>query len=218
MATSAIGKGNTVRTSLQMRRALLAFGAVALWACGGGGSSNPPPAAPTTGSMELTNGTSSYIDEVYVTPSTSATWGGIQNGSSIAPSAVWTLNSIPPDTYDAKLVIIGAVSRYNAYSLGFPITAGTTSASTVYSSSFTGSLRVVNGSSSSITSLYVVPSGAGSWGSNQLSTTIPLSGVFVLANIPSGSWDVQCVHYDASTNTGYGVSIASISSTTVNCP
>ena len=208
-----------MKTSFQTRRALLAFAAAALCACSGGGSSNPPPPAPTTGSMELTNGTSSsYIDEVYVAPSTSATWGSIQNGSSIAPSAVWTLNGIPPDTYDAKVVVIGSVGRYNAYAYGFPITAGTTFATTVYSSDFTGSLRVVNGSSSSITGLYVVPPGAGTWGSNQLSASIPLSGVFILNNIPSGSWDVRCLHADATTNTGYGVSIGSITYTTVNCP
>ncbi len=215
-----------MKTSFQIRRVLLALSALALWSCGGGSSSKssssspppPPPPAPTTGSVQLTNATSSTIGEVYVSPTSSPTWGPIQNGAPIAPAAVWTLNGVPPDSYDGMAVVVGTVSRYYAYEWNFPVTAGATYATTVYSSAFTGSLRVVNGATSSVTALYVAAPGAPGWGGNQLSASIPLSGTFVLSDIDPGAWDVMCVHDDTTTNTAHAVAIASLSNTTVNCP
>ena len=125
---------------------------------------------------------------------------------------------MPPDHYDGRAVIIGGVSRYYAYEMNFPVTAGATYATTVYPNSFSGSLRVTNGASSSITGLYVVAPSAPTWGNNQLPSAIPLSGIFILSDIPPGDWDVQCVHADTTANTAYGVPIASLSYTTVNCP
>jgi hypothetical protein len=114
-------------------------------------------------------------------------------------------------------VIVGSVGRYNSYSWGMAITAGATYTGTLYSNYFTGSLRVNNGPYSNITGLYVVPAGAASWGANQLSSSVPLTGVYVLNDIDAGNWDIQCVHADGTTNTGYAIGISSLSYTTVTC-
>jgi hypothetical protein len=205
-----------VKNSSRIIRTLYALVGMGLLACGGGSSSSSPP-PPTTGAVQLTNATSTYINEVYLSSTTASTWGPIQNSSSIAPSAAWTLTSVPPGSYDGMAVIIGSVGRYNSYSWDFPITAGTTYAATVYPSSFTGSLRVLNGATSSIVGLYVVTAGAATWGANQLPGPVQVSGAFVLNDIDTGTVDVKCVHADGSTNTGYAVGIASISYTPITC-
>jgi hypothetical protein len=192
-------------TILPARPLFSALLGLTLLACGGGSSPPPPPPPPTTGSLQLTNGAALPINEVYVSLSTSTTWGAVRNSTAIAPSAVWTLDGLAPGTYDAAATINGAVGTYYAYLMGFPIVAGVTYPVTAVTGDFTGSLRVVNGATSTITELY------------QLVAAIPLSGVVVMNDVAPGPWDVLCVHADASSNTFLSVTIASLGYATVTC-
>ncbi|HEX9399441.1 MAG TPA: hypothetical protein VF912_04965 [Anaeromyxobacter sp.] len=61
-----------------------------------------------------------------------------------------------------------------------------------------------------------MPAGAGSWGSNQLSSAIPPSGSFLVYNMPPDTYDVRCIWTpsgDAS-GTGYVVDSHSVTETT----
>ncbi len=196
------------------RVALLLFLAAGLVACGGGSTKTTPP---TTGSLSVTNNASATIHEVYVSPTTSTVWGSIQNTAAIAPGTTWTLGGLAPNSYDGKAVSVGAVGRYYAYTSNLPITAGTTYPTSISNSAFSGSIRVTNGPSSSITTLYVVPAGAASWGVDQLTADIPLSGVLTLNGVASGLWDLRCVHLDGTTNSAYALSVSSLSYTGVTC-
>jgi hypothetical protein len=191
-----------------------------LLACGGSSSSTttpPPPPPPTTGSLQLTNATSVSIAQVYVSLTTSSSWGPVQNSAPIAPGATWTLGSIPPNSYDAMAVVFGSVGTYFSYSMGFPIVAGVTRTATIPTLSFTGSLLVTNGLRSDITGLYAVPTGLSPWSPNLLTLPIPPGGSFTLDDIDAGLWDFQCVHADGSTNTATSVLISSLSYTPVVC-
>jgi hypothetical protein len=204
-------------TILPARPLFSALLGLTLLACGGGSSPPPPPPPPTTGSLQLTNGAALPINEVYVSLSTSTTWGAVRNSTAIAPSAVWTLDGLAPGTYDAAATINGAVGTYYAYLMGFPIVAGVTYPVTAVTGDFTGSLRVVNGATSTITELYVSLPSDPTWGPNQLVAAIPLSGVVVMNDVAPGPWDVLCVHADASSNTFLSVTIASLGYATVTC-
>jgi hypothetical protein len=203
-----------VKNGPWLRGALLLFLGTGLLACGGKSTKTP---APTTGSLALTNNATATINEVYVTPVSSTVWGPIQNSAAISPGSTWTLSGLPAGSYDGKAVSIGAVGRYNAYASGLLITVGTTYPTSIVNSSFTGSLRVTNGPFSTITGLYVVPAGAASWGANQLTSTIPPSGVLVLNNLGAGAWDVRCFHADLTANAGYSIGVASLSYTNISC-
>jgi hypothetical protein len=98
--------------------------------CGGGGSdilSSVLPVAPTTGgtgSWRVVNNSSRTIMNLYISPTSSSSWGVDQLGSStIAPGASFTVNNIPAGTYDSKIVM----SSGNSYTINnIVIAAGQT--------------------------------------------------------------------------------------------
>ena len=58
---------------------------------------------------------------------------------------------------------------------------------------------MVNSSSYSITELYVSPASSGSWGPDQLPSTIAPAGSFTVTNIPPGSYDLRAVASNGTT-------------------
>jgi hypothetical protein len=63
----------------------------------------------------------------------------------------------------------------------------------------TGALSVVNGSSYTISELYVSPASAATWGADQLSSSIAAGGSFTLTDIPPGTYDFRAVASDGTT-------------------
>jgi hypothetical protein len=59
-----------------------------------------PSTGPTTGSLTVVNNYSYPITALYVTPSSSTTWGVNQLSAPIPVGGSFTLTDIPPDTYD----------------------------------------------------------------------------------------------------------------------
>jgi hypothetical protein len=150
------------------------------------------PPAPTTASLAVTNNHTSSITQLYVVATTSSTWGPNQITSAIAPSGTFTLTSIPPGVYDLRAVASDG-TWWETYDVTFA--AGDARTWTLFTP--TGSLKVVNSSAYTIGELYVVayPNGYSydSWGSNQLTTTIPPGYSYTINNIPVGGWDVGAV-------------------------
>jgi hypothetical protein len=199
---------------------VLAMAAVASLGCGssgdsGGGGGGDPTA--TTGTLLFENASVAPVSYLYVSPTTASSWGSAQNGSPIVSGGSLTLSSIPPNTYDAMAVVVGTYSTYFAYAWGWALAAEQTYYLTAYSSSFSGSLKVINGNASySITGVYLTPTSSPTWGSNQIAASIPYGGSFDLQDIPAGSYDLKCVHSNAAYSTGT-YSISSLSQGSVTC-
>ncbi len=96
-----------------------------------------------TGSVAVTNGSSTYaITELYISPSSSSTWGSNQISSSIAVGSTRTITGIPVGTYDLQAVF----SNAQTYTLtGFSVTANQTFAVTAVHSSTGGSSGTITG-------------------------------------------------------------------------
>lgn len=185
-------------------------------ATGCGGSSDAP--SPRYGAVQLTNATSYPIDEVYMSPTTDTTWGAKRNVTPVPVSGAFSMNNVAPGSYDLLAVIVATPSRYYAQAMGFLVDADRTTTLTAYDTYFSGSFQVTNGATSPITGLYFVPASWGTWGPNLLSSSITLSGTYVLNGIPSDLYNYQCVHQDSSTNTGYGIQVTSLATVSVTCP
>jgi hypothetical protein len=189
-----------------MRHRVLAGVAVVvlLAACGGsGGKGIGGGGSTTTGTLHVVNNATVDIDQFYVSPASATSWGSPQNTSPIAASGgIWDLNDIPPDTYDARAKVIGATSTYYAYAMGWALAAGETHPLTTSNSSFTGSFKVVNGSTTAITEVYLSPTSSSTWGANQLTAPIAVGGNFQLTDLPSDTYDLKCVYSGGAYSTG----------------
>jgi hypothetical protein len=164
------------------------------------------PGAPTTGSLYVVNSTSYTISQLFVSPASAATWGANQLVSGIAAGGSFTLTSIPAGTYDFKAVASNGTTIWQTNSVS--IAAGGTSTWTLLPPVVqTGSLKVNNYHCNPVSELYVSPASSGSWGINQLTSSIASLGVFTLGSIPAGSYDVKAVGGDGILWTSYGVSI-----------
>jgi hypothetical protein len=195
----------------------LTIAAVFLASCSGGGGGNSPPPPPTTGAIRLLNQTSYSIHEVYVSPSSAETWGSNRTSGAIPPSYSLTVSGLSPNYWDVEAVTVGAQSPYFAFGFEFPVVAGETYDVYALNSNFSGSLKVINGDTTySLTGLYVVPPSWETWGDNQLLTTVPPTGSYLLYGVPAGTWDVRCDHSDGGYSTGTW-DIASYSVTTITC-
>jgi hypothetical protein len=182
--------------------------------CGGGGSDPPPP---PTGAIRIVNGTSYPIDETYVAPSSSSTWGEIRNATDIPPSYSITIDYLTPGLWDANLVTYGDLSTYYAHAWDLNVLSQQTVEAYADDGDFSGSLEVTNGSAYSITALYVAPTGTLAWGPNQLSASVPSTSTFHLYDIPRDSYDVRCDYSVGSPAVGGPYSIASFSVTSITC-
>jgi hypothetical protein len=156
------------------------------------------------------NSSSFTISELYVSPSSSGSWGPDQLTSTIAPGGTFTLTGITPGTYDLRAVASDGTTFWQ--SMAVSITAGGTFTWTLLNP-VTGSLRVVNSSSISVFFLYVTPASlgctSGIWGTDQLgANTIAPGASFTLTGITPGSYDLRATN---STGTSFwrscGVSI-----------
>jgi hypothetical protein len=150
---------------------------------------------PPSGSLRVVNGSTSTISQLFVSPASQSTWGPNQLTTSIPPGGSTTVNGIPPGSYDLKAVASGGATTWQTN--GVTIVAGGTFTWTVLPPA--GSLRVVNSTSYTITQLFVSPASQGTWGADQLPTTIPPGGSFTVVDIPAGTYDLKAVASDGTT-------------------
>lgn len=75
--------------------------ALSLAGCGGGGDGGGGGGGPTTASLKVVNYSTKPIDRVYVSLSSSSSWGADQCSTTISSlGGTWTLTNITPGTYD----------------------------------------------------------------------------------------------------------------------
>jgi hypothetical protein len=165
----------------------------AIVSCGRSSDGGPP--WHSRGDLTLYNDTSLSISKLYLTPANESTWGPDQLSSDLLSGESYTITDITPDIYDVKAVIIGNLSTYYGYIYDIPIEARHTFDLYAYNSDFSGSLEIVNNDTtgSYIDAIYVSPAGSGSWGPNQLESSIAPGDSIHLYDLSPDSYDVKIV-------------------------
>ncbi|HEU4384381.1 MAG TPA: hypothetical protein VFR85_12905, partial [Anaeromyxobacteraceae bacterium] len=74
------------------------------------------------GSLQVVNGTTYAIAELYVSPAGAGTWGPDQLASPIAPSGTFTLTGIAASSYDFMAIASNGITFWQTSSVS--ITAG----------------------------------------------------------------------------------------------
>jgi len=161
--------------------------------CSGGGSSGNPP--PEYGTVSLDNRSGVAIDEFYLTTAGNPSWGANHIGPGTLPTgAYYDFLDVPVGTYDARAVVVGALSIYRNDWYGIPVSANSIYTLTAFAAGFTGSIEVINNSvGANILGLYITPHSSATWGSNQISSSIAPAGSMHLYYLDPGSYDVKIV-------------------------
>ncbi len=147
-----------------------------------------------TGELTLYNNTSLTINAFYLTHVSAPTWGPNRLEAPVPSGTSYTLTDIIAGTYDAKAVIIGALSTYFAYAYDIPVYAWGMTDLVAFNSDFSGSLKIVNDTvTASITGIYLSPTGSGSWGPNQITSSIAPGDYVHFYDLPADSYDVRIV-------------------------
>lgn len=180
------------------------------------------PPAPTTGSMQVTNGSGSYsMTELYiivsgslVDPAIAGNWGPNQLSSSLSPGWYITFTSVPAGTYWVKSVWSnGSVTER----FGFPVANGNTTY--IAQALPPGTFNVHNGSASfTMTELYISRSSSPVWGPNWLGGSInplPPSWFFFNNWVGPDTYDVRAVWSDGSSSSLSGTSVTAGNTTDV---
>jgi uncharacterized repeat protein (TIGR02543 family) len=156
------------------------------------------------GSLQVVNGTTYVIAELYASPAGVGAWGQDLLATQINPAGTYTLTSLPVGSYDFRAVASDGIAYWQTNAVA--ITNGGTFSWTLPSPAM-GSLSVTNHHCVEITELYVRPSSSPSGSPNQLASPIASgAGTFTLA-LPAGTYDVSAVGADGQTWATNGISI-----------
>jgi hypothetical protein len=169
---------------------------VLLAGCGGGDQGAGGAPAPP-GSLLMVNSTTYTVTQLFGSPASAGAWGPNQLTISVPPSGSMMLTDIPAGSYDFKAVASDGTTSWQTNAVS--ITAGETSTWTLLTPT-TGSLQVVNGTTSTIAQLVVSPASAGTWGPNQLASSIAPGGSFTITNIAVGTYDFKAIASDGTTS------------------
>ena len=169
-----------------------------LTACGGGHGHD------ASGTVQLENNNSSLsIREFNLSPSYQSSWGANQLFEPLLAGLTFEISSVPVADYDVRARVRGEFSNYSTYVYDIPVFEGDFVTVISSDSSYTGSVKIVNGTTdSNITAIYISPSTSTTWGGNQLEADIVPAGSVHLYEIDSGLYDVKIV-WDAGPDTIY---------------
>jgi hypothetical protein len=146
------------------------------------------------GSLQVTNGSTAYaMTEFYVTPQSASGWGVNQlDGQRVSPGATTFIDWISPGIYDVKAVWSDGVSSEQQ---SLTLSAGYTTEVTMLD---TGSLRVTNADTFTMTNLYI-SSSPDTWGPDLLRADVAPGGSVTIARLDPGTYDVKAVWSDGAT-------------------
>jgi len=149
------------------------------------------------------------ISELYLTRVSDPLWGPNRLNSPLPSGSSYTLGGIGPGLYDVQAVIAGDLSTYYGYIFDIPISAWNTYHLYAYNADFSGSLEIVNDTTASyIVGIYISPTGSGSWGPNQISSSIGPGFSEHFYDLPADSYDVKIV-WDSPPDSFYYSNIVS---------
>jgi len=177
----------------------------------GGGSDSPPP----QGSLQIFNDGNATMVQLFVTPSTSSTWGPEQLSPDVLfPGESLTFAPLFPDSYDV-LAEFSDGSSDQVFDVlvqdGLNTTLGMLN-------SGNGAVAVFNNSGLTINGVYLTPSSATTFGPNQTDQPLFSGQTLTLTGIAPGSYDLRVIFANGgfADQLGIGVSPGIITNVQVN--
>jgi hypothetical protein len=157
-----------------------------LVSCAGGGGHPPPP----EGNLRVFNDGNLTLRHLYVTPSTSSTWGVDQlTPSFLLPTESITLTRLYPGSYDVQARFSDA-SWDQVYDVR--IQDGVTTVLGMMNTG-NGSVEVFNNSGFPINGIYLTPHSATTWGPNQADQPLISGDKLTLTGVAPGAYDLRVV-------------------------
>lgn len=164
------------------------------------------------GSLRVFNDGAVTMSQLYVTPSTSSTWGSDQLAPyPLQPADSITLTRLYPGTYDVR-------ARFNDGSTDtvydVRIHDGETTTLGMQNSG-NGAVAVFNNTGLTITGVYLTPASSGTWGPNQ--TDLPLSPgqSLTLTGVAPDVYDLRVVFTTAATTDYKGFTVTAGTTSTI---
>jgi plastocyanin len=136
-----------------------------------------------TGSVRVVNNYSYPITQLYVTLSTSSTWGPNQLSAPIPAGGSYTVTGVPVGLIDVR-----AVASDGAYAEDYDLLLGAGETIT-WTLTATASVTVLNSSYVPVPELYIALSSSPYWGPNRLSSPILAGGSYTVTGLPSDTYD-----------------------------
>lgn len=159
-----------------------------LISCGGGGGHPPPP----EGNLRVYNDGNLTLRHLYVTPSTSSTWGVDQLAPSfLLPTESITLTRLYPGTYDVQARFSDG-SWDQVYDVH--IQDGATTILSMMNTG-NGAVAVFNNSGFTINGIYLTPHSATTWGPNQADLPLITGQTLTLTGVAPGTYDLRVVFF-----------------------
>ncbi len=172
-------------------------------ACSGGGSD---PAPPYEGNLRVFNDGNLTLRHLYVTPSSSSTWGVDQLAPSyLLPTESLTLTRLYPQTYDVQARFSDG-SWDTVYDVR--VLDGVTTVLGMMNTG-NGAVDVFNNSGLTILEIYLTPANASTWGPNQTDLPIYTGQTFTLTGVAPGTYDLRVVFSSGSPLDYKGFSVTS---------
>jgi hypothetical protein len=177
-----------------------------LVSCGGGSGHTPE------GSLRVFNDGSLTLRHLYVTPSTSSTWGVDQLAPSfLLPTESITLTRIHPGAYDVQARFSDG-SWDQVYDV--QIQDGATTILSMMNTG-NGSVAVFNNSGFTINGIYLTPHSATTWGPNQADLPLITGQSLTLTGVAPGTYDLRVVFSSGVSADTLNFSVASGATTTI---
>jgi len=173
-----------------------------------GGSDSPPP----QGSLQVFNDGNATMVRLFVTPSTSSTWGPEQLAPDVLfPGESLTFSPLFPASYDVLAEFSDGSSDLVFDVLvqdGFNTTLGMVNTGN-------GAVAVFNNSGLTINGVYLTPSSAATFGPNQTDQPLFSGQTLTLTGIAPGSYDLRVIFANGAFADHLGIGVNPGFTTTV---
>ncbi|MBK9797742.1 MAG: hypothetical protein IPP58_14880 [Holophagaceae bacterium] len=179
-----------------------------LLSCGGGGGNPPPP----EGNLRVFNDGNLTLRHLYVTPSTSSSWGVDQLAPSfLLPGESITLTRLYPGSYDVQARFSdGSWDQVYDVRIQDQVT-------TILSMLNTGNgaVAVFNNSGFTLNGIYLTPSISTTWGPNQADLPLLTGQTLTLTGVAPGTYDLRVVFSGGSSLDTRGISVIAGATSTI---
>ena len=174
--------------------------------CGGGGGHAP------AGGLEVTNNGTAAMTNLFVTPSSSDSWGVDQLApDALQPADTLALTGMFPDAYDVKALFSdGSTDEV----LDVAVEDGLDTSLSLMNSG-NGAVAVFNNSGLEIDEVYLAPATATAWGPNQAYQPLVAGQTLTLTGVAPGTYALEVVFSTGAIAETKGVGVTSGIVTTI---
>ncbi|NOR82711.1 MAG: PDZ domain-containing protein [Ardenticatenales bacterium] len=146
-----------------------------------------------TASLTVLNSTNQSIWYIYISPSSSESWGDDWLGDSVLVAAESMTFSVPEGTYDLKALDPDDNVVAESYDV---FISGNMEWTILPEDAEDATLTVHNATTGSIWYVYISPSTSDSWGDDWLGDSVLLAGESMEFSVPEGTYDLKALDPD----------------------